>query len=726
MANVLMNPQDAAAAADVPNIGAPAAPAGDTPGTNPFHGLALPDESQPPVSSNEPQSTQNPAPAPAPQAPPPQPAPSGNPFDGFAMPGASPSQGTATATAAGSGVGAGQVPSGGASSGANPFDGFQAAQEARPEAPAAPSPKEQKSLGTSIYQGAKALALNTMEDLSNGAQMLWAQAQQPGGVIKAMPIMTDRKGQLWDDTKMQSGARGAAMIGTAPLAPAEALVPNLAEGFFAKTLTGKVLAQIANGEFAGAVYGSVAPLEGDETRWDSIKDNAYGLGLQVPLMHGAFKALGWPIGKALEKLGIPQKIADAMRRPGVTADHITEANKQVEDLLQVVKDNGANPAHLPEPIKEDLVALSIHNAVDQPEIANLDERTAAWEQASQDTHGVVEINPRTLGSTAASEVTGLTPPRDVLLPEPAPGEGQVRLSQGVYQNPDGTIEAYGYRGVSRRPMTPEELRAAGKDEVGFSTGLVSVERKPTDPGLMDTIYMSPNPSFAAGFGDLHYVGAKFERPLVIDDWHNTLPDSRMESQASKVNDQLHSSEGSGGHLTHPKYGNVNFLGTRQPGVIDAARLAGYDAIIVKHGNEGVEIVALHPEKVYSAGAAPTIAAADNFGTVPDLTPVTDQQKLISDKAGRLQRGVKDLGTSDNPALKALSGLRNGDTFSNQSTDPTKESIYEAMFEILKQHDNVSESPLDFVGKADYGSHLAGTYKINDKVIKVEPADGRHN
>lgn len=715
MANTLLDPLATAAAADVPNAGAPAAPAGDTPGANPFHGLALP--TQTPPITNEPQSATPPAPAPAPNPAPQAAVPTGNPFDGFAT---APSQGTATA--AGSGTGAGQVPSGQAASVPNPFDGFTSPVTTPESAPVQTPAQEQKSLGTAIYQGTKTLALKTLEDLSNGVQLLWAQGSQPGGVIKGMPIMVDSKGQLWDQDRMNSAGRGAAMIGTAPLAPAEALVPALGQGFFSKVLIGKVLAQIANGEFGGALYGAAAPLENGDTRWDSIKDNAYGLGLQVPLMHGAFKLLGWPIGKALDKLGIPQKIADAMRRPDVTPAHIAEANTQLEQVLQEVKANGANPEHLPEDVKENLVAMSIHNAVDQPDVANLDERTLAWEQATQDTHGVTEINPRTLGQTEPPpQVTGLTPPRDVLLPEPTPGEGQIRIAQGVYQNPDGSYDTYGYRGVSRRPLTAEEQ--VGYNDYG--TGLRSVERGPTEPGLMNTIYMSPNGEFASGFGTLHYVGAHFDNPLLIDNWHDTLPDSKMEKIAAETTSKINGENSV--DIKHPKYGDVSYFGTRQPGVIDAARAMGYDAIIVRHGNEAVEIVALQPEKVYSAGAAP-IAGADEAGnqwhsTGQSFTPATEQQKAIADKASRAQRGVTDLGHSNADFSNTV--LTKGGTVNSYSTHQNHVA-YRQVMQILDKHLTIPEGPNDQAFSGKWGSHFAGEYKINGRVLSVTPAeDGIH-
>ncbi len=647
MANTLLDPLAVAETADVPQIGAPAAPAGDTAGVNPFDGRIIPEQTQAPVV--------------APVTPPATAQPdTTDPFAGRSIPEQpiAPSKGTATATAPAAGSVPDQVSGllvpasksvAVSSDTTDPFAGRQIPEIPAPtiqplpaiQKPAAESTGITKAQPFDNVAAAKKAAVDTYKA---GRDMLFQSVDDMANAIKvsvhqsanadinnaiALPSADKPTLQLSDEftpEQLASAQRGDALI-------AASAVPELeipVESFFAKTLLGKVLARSAQSAVAGAGYGLVAPNEkdaqgNDVSTWENMRSNAVAFAWQVPIFNGVFKLLGWPIGKALDATGIPQKVAEAFGRPGLTPEHVAKAASDVEEVLQNVRNEGANPADIPETQKADLVAMSIHNAVDQPDIASLDEKTMAL-------------------NAEANKLPAMQEPREVAdLPEPGPGEGQIRIAQGVYQNPDGTIEAYGYRGVS--PVAED-----------FATGEFH-PRGPTDPGLMGATFFGPNAVHSAAFGDLHYVGATFSNPLVIDDWHTTQTPA-VEEQIRAFQDEQNRSGGNGVFVRGPngEIQDVSWIPESHAAIITAARNLGHDGIIVRHGLEAVEIVSLNPSNMYSAGAADQIAARN----AP--TEMLNRQQNIQSKAARSQlfngKSVIDLGQTNQVIPTDKIGLRN--------------------------------------------------------------------
>lgn len=690
MANTLVDPLAVAGAADVPNLGAPAAPlGGDDPGVNPFEGRAIPDQLQAVAGPGGTPAKPTPTPAPSPP-------PEADPFTGRSIPNDAPAQGTAsppatTATAAPSiesmaGIGA---PPAAPSSEVNPFEGREITEQAKPAEqlgsatsaamaavnanpnlssdpedwtdlqrqvvglpPKKPATNAQAAKDAAIetYSVVKDGLLGTVHDMANAlSQGFW---NTPGTTPGTYKRTEGNAAEFVPSTpeEIKSAQRGAAMLAVSAIPGAEAYLP--AESFFAKTLIGKSLALSAQAGAAGFAYGAMAPVEEDQDRWDSMTSNAVGWAWQGPIFHGVFHALGWPVGKAIAAsgagpkfasaftaTGIPQRIAIALDKPDVTPVILQRAAQDVEDILNHVRANGANPADIPEPLKVQLVAMSIDNAVAQPDFASLDAKTQNLNEAAFKLQAPRDVNLDEAGKPAGD--LNLQAPRDVALPEPGPGEGQVRIAQGVYQNPDGSVETYGYRGVGTVPG--KTMISADATEFPIDT------RKPTDPGMMGAIYMTPNPMHASDFGNIHYMGAKFKNPLVIDNWDTGLKHPIIGKVATELNDKMNTGKMTldaieEGVMIHPKFGDISFLGSRQPGIIEAARTMGHDGIIVRHSNETVEVVALHPSTTYSAGAADHVAAAQT----PSI-PLTTEQQLIQDKSARIQsfngRPVNDLGTT---------------------------------------------------------------------------------
>lgn len=491
------------------------------------------------------------------------------------------------------------------------------------------TPINWEKMATGAYQATKQIAKGMIADVSNALQIAvaaQADADANNPLTGATPTSdkTLNIGQQFSPDEIKSGQRGTALI-VSTAVPELKLVQG---GALTATITAKILSfaatRAASGVATGLVYGAVAPNDPGQDTWDNMKTSAEQFAWQVPLLGAVFHGLGWGTAKVVRATGLPRLVAEALSRSGLTSRDLTLAASNINKTLEQVKQEGANPQDIPEAWKIDLVAMNIHNAADRVEPNNLDHRVADYEAALNDTKGQTETAPRLASASGPPEVTGLTPPRDVNLPDPVPGSNQMRIAQGVYQNPDGTVEAYGYRGVSKKA-------------VGFTPEGAPITRAPTDPGLMDAIYMSPSAGHATGFGDLHYIGAKFSNPLIIDDWHLPLPTDALEQTAQLTNDQIASRGGK-----NAAGQDVSFLVNRHPGVIAAARLLGHDGIIVRSGLEGTEVVALHPDRVFSAGAAEHIAANE----APDI--LTPAQKLIESKALKRQNGVRDIGTTDLP------------------------------------------------------------------------------
>lgn len=765
MANTLLDPLAVATAAGVSNVGTPAAPLGDSAGVNPFEGRSIPGElnlSQPTGDAGPgtptppPVPTGQPAVAPTIPAPPPPAQPSAvavpDPFEGRSIPDSLSAQGTAPATTAGSidtvaGIGT-------PASSSDPFEGrtipdstvatppvqggsatsrAMAAVNPNPNLskdpndwtdlqrqvvglpPKAAPESATKAAIVGTYQTVKNSLMTTVDDMAQAISALMPTQQilAAGGVDASnQPLNTAAQaaqaldgwnfrqvdGKIVPATPEQKAAaqRGGAMLLTSMIPGTEAMLP--AESFFSKALTGKVLALAAHSASAGFIYGGVAPLENGQSRWDSMTSNAVDWSWQGPVFHGVFKALAWPLGKAVEALGLPQKVAAVLNQPGVTPEIAQRAAADVQEVLDHVRANGANPADIPEDIKQHLVVMSVQNAIDHPPelgVTNLDQKTADLNKAAVELQAPRDVNLDQPGASTGN--LGLTAPHDVKVADVPPGYGQTRVAQGVYQNPDGSVEAYGYRGVS--PVYEGNPHDVGNSDYRF--------RQPDEPGMAGTIFISPHPVFASAFADgenVYSMGAKFKNPLIIDDWHSKLPDRSMEDIAQHTTKTLEAA-GKRGRLIHPVHGDVGFLGVRQPGVIDAARAMGHDGIIVRHGLESVEIVALHPSTVYNAGAADHISASN--------TPIADPvQRTIAEKSQRVQmyngKPVKDLGGTTYPVTNSAEALS-----------------------IIEQHNQIA---FDAPGLNEYGGldgriqenytnqHIrdavTGTYRLGDKVYDV--------
>lgn len=688
------NPLDLATQLQLPVPGTLPAPEGDTSGANPYGeftyhspdhtadhlsampqagpGTIIPPAVAPPVAA--PQDTIIPAAPQDPQAPMPEVKPL-DPRTVISLP-----QGTAPPPAAPTTTPSGwsgapvyapeKVPSG---------SEFTYSPAHTPLLPKADPAAEQEAWYKKAYDGVKAVATETVDDVAQGA-------------VGAVQLYANMTGQLkvpegegvfsrnWDQSlrtpdQIDSSQRGLALIAST-VASLEVEGMNLASSLVPASMKAKAMSwlatHMANGAVAGAEYGVLTAKSTKPTDLiQSTLDNVETFMVQVPLIGAAFKGFGIAGKTALNKTGVGPALADALSRTGRDAKFVLlSAAEKMTQLADQMRYEGSDPKMLPENVRDALWAQAVREAHTNMPQSKLDLQHGPAVGPTKKAFVAPSMTPKApvgdlnLGDpifTGASkggtmpEMTAprdvnldlppgdggtmpdMTPPREPILPEPG-HEHQERIATGVYRNPDGTIQAFGYRGVS-------PVEASWKDNLDFENQTPGGKRmrSPTEPGQMDAISISPHDTFAQGFGDLHYMEANFDNPLVIDDWHQSISKG-IEKLASHFDTNMLDPGRiqNGGPTFQGK--KIGFLGDRQPGVIWAARQLGHDGIIVRHGEESVEIVALHPSKVRSSGAA-DYAASDN--SIANKTPIasTPEQQLIKDRAATSQNGVRDLGKS---------------------------------------------------------------------------------